>query len=107
MAQNTKIDINQYIGKQIPCSCRRIHETTVKCIDIARGAAVISGSLAIQKFFWQQMIIPGRRQDAQPGRNLRGQDLLKKNWFSIAMEIWCRMNLQLANWRRHFRQMLI
>ena len=39
MAQNTKIDINQYIGKQIPCSCGRIHETTVKCIDIARGAA--------------------------------------------------------------------
>ena len=39
MAQNTKIDINQYIGKQIRCSCGRIHETTVKCIDIARGAA--------------------------------------------------------------------
>ncbi len=39
MAQHTKIDINQYIGKQIRCSCGRIHETTVKCIDIARGAA--------------------------------------------------------------------
>lgn len=39
MAQNIKIDINQYIGKQIRCSCGRVHETTVKCIDIARGAA--------------------------------------------------------------------
>ena len=39
MAQNIKIDINRYIGKQIRCSCGRIHETTVKCIDIARGAA--------------------------------------------------------------------
>ena len=39
MAQHTKIDINRYIGKQIRCSCGRIHETTVKCIDIARGAA--------------------------------------------------------------------
>ena len=39
MTQHTKIDINQYIGKQIRCSCGRIHETTVKCIDIGRGAA--------------------------------------------------------------------
>ena len=38
MTEYRQIDINQYIGKQIRCSCGRIHETTVKCIDIARGA---------------------------------------------------------------------
>lgn len=56
MAQNTKIDINQYIGKQIRCSCGRIHETTVKCIDIARGAA---GRLAghIQELGYQKVFL--------------------------------------------------
>ena len=39
MTQQIKIDINRYIGKKIRCSCGRIHETNVKCIDIARGAA--------------------------------------------------------------------
>ena len=60
MAQHTKIDINQYIGKQIRCSCGRVHETTVKCIDIARGAA---GRLAghIRKLGYSKVFLAADR----------------------------------------------
>ena len=33
-----KIDLNSYIGKELKCSCGRIHSSNVKAVDIDAGA---------------------------------------------------------------------
>lgn len=35
-----KIDLNSYIGKEIKCSCGRVHSSTVKAVDIDAGAVI-------------------------------------------------------------------
>lgn len=35
---NEKLDLNRYLGKELSCSCGRVHATNVKLIDIDRSA---------------------------------------------------------------------
>lgn len=39
MRMNGVIDLNGYLGKELVCSCGRVHSANVKLIDIDRGAA--------------------------------------------------------------------
>ena len=33
-----KLDLNEYLGREIACNCGHVHVTTVKKIDIDQGA---------------------------------------------------------------------